>query len=123
MYTSIDLDNISDLNYTIRVKNIKSEDIEQVTLELHFEGHNFNLKADMTYNHEGLSTFGYCFYVSFVVALQVVSLLMLLKRIEGVAPNVANKLSLTTVAVCNIEDFYLTMMHIEYIMTSAVNTI
>ena len=126
MYPLQHADNISDLNYSIRVDNIKAEDVEKVTLQMHFEGdklrHKFQFKADLTFNHEGVSTFGYCFYVSLVVAIQVVSLLVLLKRIEGVAPNVANKLSLTTVAVCNIEDFYLTMMHIEYIMTSAVTT-
>lgn len=29
-------------------------------------------------------------------------------------------MSLTTMAACNIEDFYLTMVHIEYIMSSRV---
>ena len=59
-----------------------------------------------------MSTLNYCIYVSLVVAIQIASLFVLVQRIDTNAPNIANKISLTTVATCNIEDFYLTMMHI-----------
>lgn len=62
---------------------------------------------------------GYSLYVSAVVLIQIVSVYILLKKIDT-NPGVVNKMSLTTIAMCNIEDFYLTMIHIEFIMTSGV---
>lgn len=49
-----------------------------------------------------LSSVGYCFYVSAVVTIQILSAYVLLSRIETTNPNIANKLSLTTAAICNI---------------------
>ena len=36
MYIYGNTDNISDLNYTIKVKNIKKENVEKVTLQINF---------------------------------------------------------------------------------------
>ena len=60
-------------------------------------------------------------YTSFVVLIQIISAYFLLKKIDTTHPNIVNKISLTAMAICNIEDFYLTMINIEYIMTSRVN--
>lgn len=59
-------------------------------------------------------------YVSAAVLIQIICAYLLVKKIDNNNPSLVNKMSLTTVAVCNIEDFYLTMIHIEYIMTSGV---
>lgn len=75
----------------------------------------------MTYDDEIVSTVGYSLYLSAIIIAQVVCAYMLLKNIDGPNPNFSNKFSLTTVAICNIEDFYLTIIHIEYIMTSSSN--
>jgi hypothetical protein len=40
---------------------------------------------------------------------------------ETTDPHLPGKLSLVAVAFCNIEDFYYTMTHIEFIMTSGVH--
>lgn len=52
--------------------------------------------------------------------IQIISAYFLLKKIDVINPNIVNKISLTTMAICNIEDFYLTIVNIEYIMTSRV---
>lgn len=54
---------------------------------------------------------GYSLYVSAAIIIQIASLYLLLKKIDT-NPGVVNKISLTTIAMCNIEDFYLTMVHI-----------
>jgi hypothetical protein len=59
---------------------------------------------------------GYCLYVTAVVMGQALAAFFLLKQIDGPNPNISNKLSLATIAFCNIQDFYFTMIHIEYIM-------
>ena len=56
-----------------------------------------------------------------MVGIQIVSAYFLLRGI-GVEnrPNYLNKISLTTIALCNIEDFYMMMTHIQYIMQTNV---
>ena len=54
---------------------------------------------------------GYSLYVTFIVGLQIVACFFMMRDTD-VNAHFFNKLSLTTVAICNIEDFYLTMVHI-----------
>lgn len=72
----------------------------------------FSFSAKLDYDDERISTLGYCLYITAIVMGQVACCFMLLKQIDGPNPNFSNKFSLATVALCNIEDFYLTMMHI-----------
>lgn len=83
-------------------------------------GASFSFSASVGYNDERVGVLVYCLITSAVVGLQILSAHFLLKRAETSNPNLISKLSLTTVAICNIEDFYLTMVHVEYIMASGV---
>ena len=67
-----------------------------------------------------IPTLGYSLFVSAVVGLQILSGYQLVKIMD--APNFvfSAKLSLLTLALCNIEDFSQTMNHIQYIMNSSV---
>lgn len=64
----------------------------------------------------------YCLYMTVVICIQISCAYLLLKKIDTTNPNIVNKISLSTMAMCNIEDFYLTMVNIEYIMTSRVTS-
>lgn len=72
----------------------------------------------MEYYHDFLSTLGYSIYTTLVVGAQIACAIAILKQIDRENPNVLAKMSLFTLSVCNIEDFYFTMLHIEYIMSS-----
>lgn len=76
------------------------------------KGSNFQFSAKLNYDDERVSTVGYCLYISAITIGQILCCFMILKQIDGPNPNFSNKFSLATVALCNIEDFYLTMMHI-----------
>ena len=76
------------------------------------KGKDFSFSSTLNYDDERVSTIGYCLYVMAVVAGQIFCSFMILKQLDGPNPNFSNKFSLTTVAFCNIQDFYLTMMHI-----------
>lgn len=78
----------------------------------------FNFSGTLSYANDRISTVGYCFYVASTLAIQIICVYLLLKNIDRHNPNFANKFSLTTIAICNIEDFYQTLTHIEYILTS-----
>ena len=81
-------------------------------MELTFSGPDFTFTAKLDYDEARFSTLFYCLYVTLVVSIQVSSAYLLLKKIETTHPNIVNKISLSTMAVCNIEDFYLTMVNI-----------
>lgn len=98
-----------------------SQNPSSVSLKIDMKGPDFAFSAEFNYDDERLSTLGYCLYVMGVVLGQIVCSFMILKQLDGPNPNFSNKFSLTTVAFCNIVDFYLTMMHIEYIMASSSN--
>ena len=66
------------------------------------------------------SIISYCLYTTAIVAVQVFFLWRVVAKIEGDMPHLANKISLTTVAISNIMDFYLTIIHIQYIIASVV---
>lgn len=86
------------------------------------KGTDFSFSGKLNFDDERLSTLGYCLYTMGLVVGQIICSFLILKQIDGPNPNFSNKFSLTTVAFCNIQDFYLTMMHIEYIMESSSNS-
>ena len=59
-------------------------------------------------------------YTTVIVTCQIVFLWRLIIKIDVDAPHIANKISLTTVSLCNIMDFYLTIIHIQYVIASVV---
>lgn len=61
---------------------------------------------------------GYSFYITIVVGLQIFCAITILKQIDSQNPAILGKMSLFALSLCNIEDFYFTMLHIEYIMSS-----
>lgn len=79
---------------------------------------NFSFSGTLSYANDKLSTVGYCLYVAGILTIQILCVFLLLKNIDRHNPNFTNKFSLTTIAICNIEDFYQTLTHIEYILTS-----
>ena len=62
----------------------------------------------------------YCLFVSVVILGQIFSAYKLIKAYTNGQVE-ANKLSLMTVAFCNIQDFFLTMMHLYFLMAQEVN--
>lgn len=61
---------------------------------------------------------GYSLYMTLVVGAQIFCAISILKQIDRENPAIISKMSLLTLSICNIEDFYFTMLHIEYIMSS-----
>jgi hypothetical protein len=57
-------------------------------------------------------------YTTLVVGLQIFCAISILKQIDQENPAILSKMSLFTLSMCNIEDFYFTMLHIEYIMST-----
>lgn len=66
----------------------------------------------MDYYHDFLSTMCYSLYTTLVVGAQIACAIAILKQIDRENPAILAKMSLFTLSVCNIEDFYLTMLHI-----------
>ena len=62
---------------------------------------------------------GYCGFVSLIILIQIASTYKLLRQITSNVVQ-ADKMSLLTVCMITIQDFYLTMMHLYFLMTENV---
>jgi hypothetical protein len=77
--------------------------------DLHY--HDYVLKFEI----QKLSAILYCLFVSVVILGQIFSAYKVIKDYTNGQVE-ANKLSLATVAFCNIQDFFLTMMHLYFLI-------
>jgi hypothetical protein len=66
------------------------------------KGPNFDFKANLDYDHDSLSTLGYCLYITLVVGGQIYCAINLLQRIDQDNPALITKMSLLTLSICNI---------------------
>jgi hypothetical protein len=66
-------------------------------------------------NPQKLTAILYCLFVSVVILGQIYSAYKLIKAYASGQVE-ASKISLMTVAICNIQDFFLTMMHLYFLM-------
>ena len=88
-------------------------------LQLQLFGSGYLLGGGSFLNTQKYKILAYCGFVSAVILVQIGSAYKLMRQITSNEVN-ADKLSLLTVCIITIQDFYLTMMHMYFLMTANV---